>query len=474
MRALALLTVLSVTAATVVAAVDRAEAEEPAQPEPGKAEARERIAGLLYERGMKLYEAEMWADAKALFEESLARSPEGPKAVAAREMIGRCEVQLAGASGASEDDADEPHPGAHPAPADDQPLDPYAEDPPPRRRKFARAPRKWLMPVLRPAAPGADRPSSKRMARNLLMVFGGVSGAGLGAFGYRLAAGEDETEAAALPIALGGAALGGITAWLVVRNRTIREADAWVTILATAWAGLLAGAVVNLFDDPTRCASCIAGAEDVSGDVYYAGAALGGAAGLTGAILFARRYQPSTSDVWLTNSLVAYGMGAGIFLGVIMQPSQDRAYTFNAAVGAGIGLGAGLYLARRAEISSKRVWIMMAGAAFGAITGYYVVGGLIDRDDSSQTDEQIRGVAGLVGIGAGALLTWTFTRGERSTPAKLAGGRAGRAAAGDPAPPALVMRRGDGRWGWGGLVPAAYATAGGGSALGVSLVSGRF
>jgi len=109
---------------------------------------------------------------------------------------------------------------------------------------------------------------------------------------------------------------------------------------------------------------------------------------------------------------------------------------------------------------------MDLGALVGAMAGYLVIGGLIDRDDSSHTDERIRGAAGVIGVGAGAFLAWYYTRG------KFASKRV--AVSRDPAPPALVTRGADGRWGWGGLAPAAYGTVDGGSALGVSIVSGRF
>jgi hypothetical protein len=343
------------------------------------------------------------------------------------------------------------------------PLDPYAG--PVRRQKIYRRYRpEWVAPTVIPRKKTA-RPPKDQTVKNVIVVFGGGTGAAMGYMGY--SAITDDEDAALLPVMLGTTAVGLGASWLLVSGRKIAEGDASVIMSATTWAGVFAGAVANMIDDPTQCVDCLSGHEDVGRGSYYVAMTAGASAGLVGGILFARRYHPSAGDVALTNSFMAYGVGLGLFAGVILQPSQGRAYTFNSTLGAAIGLGVGVYLARRTEVSRTRALLMDVAALAGAFAGYYVIGGLIDQDDGSHTDEQIAGAAGAIGMAAGAFLAWTFTRGKT-------GKRIDKLVDRDPAPPALITRGSDGEWRWGAVAPSAYGTVDGRSALGVSIVSGRF
>src|SRR5688500_13430919 len=156
-RALAALPLLAVLIAAPAAAQPGAPAEPADQLEPAPT-VDDTVAAALVERGMALYRARDYRNAKRLFIEAILRSPDGAGAAAAREMIRQCNQRL----GIHRPDDGTPTVIRRPpAPPSDQPLDPYGAPPPAGDQPvdpYAAAPAPTEEPIDPYAAPTADRP----------------------------------------------------------------------------------------------------------------------------------------------------------------------------------------------------------------------------------------------------------------------------------------------------------------------------
>lgn len=479
-------------------------AEEPARPPPSSIETR--VAEALFKRGMKLWSAQLYRDARSLFLESLVRDPKGPRAKEAREMILKCDAKIGGpatqlppeggptegliddapidpygspgtvegaTTGTVEDAApidpyDEPMPSPDPAP-----IDPYGADattgatratsapappPPPYGARYDLPPPQSIDPLL-------ARRREARQARTQLYLWSGAFGY---ATGISLAHSVDEDpDDGVILLGLAGAGVGLAASYAVTRNVDLTEGDVAAAASGGTWGAIVGGLIAMVLDDPTACDSgaweCVTG-EDVTESNYFQSILAGSAVGLGGGIYAARRLDPSAGDVSMVNSFTAYGMAIGLMIGLAIDPPQDRAYALNALVGGGAGAGFGLWLAPRVETTRSRMLLVDLGALLGGIGGVLIgtaVGGGEDSDDGAR----VAGGVGAAGIAVGAYLAWRFTRGRDAKPA---------AQAAAPAPPALLARDAAGKWRVGVPAPQPIAIPGRAPAMGVSVISGTF
>ncbi|HTE51717.1 MAG TPA: hypothetical protein VK698_12775 [Kofleriaceae bacterium] len=444
--------------------------EQGEPPGPPDDDIDDQVAQALYRRGVQLYRRGSTAGAKMLFVESLERSPRGRSSGEALRMLRAANRRL----GIADRDDGRPGTPSHenlldpygaggagaPASPDEAPLDPYGAAP--------ASPAPATPPLAEPAGP-PDRPEpdhGSALGRRAVIAWSGAVGL---IAGLAIAGPEDdtgETADGAVVAGVVGAAGGiGLSYWLTGRTPLTAGQSAAITSGAT-WGAASAGLIGD----------AATGTDSVSNDVWKYVAA-GGLVGLGGGLLYARAAEPSVEDMALTDSLSVIGAGAGLCIAAGMEPPESEAFSLNALFGSAAGLAAGLLLAPRVEVSLRRTVFLDLGAAAGAA----LVWGLIyplTADDTTRNDEQLAGWLSTATLAGGFGAAWYFTRGmDREGPSgSLSAGRTRR---GPPPPPALARRDADGVWGLG--VPfvrpmhsRALAPPGGGAALGIDLVSGRF
>jgi PEGA domain len=191
-----------------------------------------------------------------------------------------------------------------------------------------------------------------------------------------------------------GLALGSIGGYLLIPG-DIRQGTASFLLTTTAaglWNGLELGAALS---DNNRTISSIA---------------LGGAAlGASGAIIALRQTDISAGQAALWNSgLVWGGISGGLFASIF--GGSDRTTVAITAAGTNIGLVTGGLLARRYDVSRRRViYIDLAGAA-GFIAGLAVQNGAqsggTSSSDKSRSHFTLAGA--VIGLGVGTFLTRYF------------------------------------------------------------------
>lgn len=481
MRALPLVVCLTLCAALPVPAARAQEAEEPDDVD-------EAVAKALFEQGVKLYHAREYADARALFLESLQRSPRGAYAASARQMVERCEERLGirgGGTGSGSVHTVDEEPGlVNPyEPDDGEPLDPYGDQPVPDETETIQNP--YLdddpgaatgdrgdivpgAPADNAGLPGGDRgPSSEsRTARRQLVIFGGLYG--LYTAAALQAAAESDGGGGALLLTLAGTGVGAGAAYYLTRDRELTEGQAMAVMSGAVWGTSAGLFFAHVGDDPDLCDGCDAGAEDQPDSTYFGASVATGAIGVGAGIYWATR-KPAAGDVAFANSLAGYGLLGGLMLGVTMDPSQSRAYSLNAALGSTAGLVAGILLARKVDVSRRRMAYVDLGVGLGALASWVLV---FPPLEGAENDAEIAGGFSLALMATGGYAAWWLTRKLDRRPAAQA--------ARYPAPPAVVGLDGDGRWQLGTPILRPMVTPGvaaGGPpdlALGVDLVSGWF
>jgi hypothetical protein len=451
--------------------------EAPADPyaEPPEESVDDAVARSLFEQGLRLYHAGRWLDARQLFLEAYERSPKGPYAQTARQMVNRCDVKLGRgvtyvdppAGDAPQDPYTDGGDGADPAPldpygdaaaagGDGAPVDPYAAD------DATGVPPEDLEPTGREPGDRDRARRDRRDSRRNLTLFGGLYGAwtGLG-----IAGASDGGDTGAL-LVLGGAVGGAWLGWSLSGRWDLDGAEVRAVESGPVWGATFGLMFASIADDPARCDGCALGGEDQPASDYWLGATVGSAVGF-GAGIWAARQHPSEGDVALTNSFGGYGLLGGLVLGAAMDPAQDRAYAMNGIVGASAGLVTGLWLSRRMDVPRARMGWVDLGVGLGA-AGPWIVYGLAGGDGGGGL--QLAGASSLVLGGLGGWIAWKRT-------ADL-GAPAPRATA-DPvddelaAVPGVVQRDRRGRWRLGGLALRPVASpAGLAPGWGVDLLGG--
>jgi len=427
----------------------------------GEDDIDDQVAQALYRRGVQLYQRGAAADAKTLFIESLERSPRGRASGEALRMLRAANRRL---RIANQDDG-RPYGagGGAKAAGDEGPLDPYgaARGGEPggagKQAEEARAP---------VDEPGADQGS--QLGRRMVIGWSGAVGllAGLALAGPENDSGDlsDGAVVAGLVGAAGGV---GLSYWLTRRTPLTDGQSAAITAGAT-WGAASAA----LLGDATT------GTDSVANDIWKYAAA-GGLIGLGGGVLYARLAEPSESDIALTNSLSAYGALLGVFIGAGIDPPESEAFSLNALFGSTAGIAAGVLLRGRVQVSRRRTLFLDLGALAGAAASWGLLYPLIS-DDTTHNDEQVAGWVSTATLGGGVALAYYFTRGMDAPHESLAAApRRPARAGGPPPPPALAQREAGGEWRVGvpflrPLRNPVLAPAGGETAIGIDLLSGRF
>jgi hypothetical protein len=286
------------------------------------------VARALFEQGLKLFHQGHYADALQLFRESLARSPGGPYAASAQQMVERCEDKLGIKRAPPAAEPEDPY-GAD---VDPEPENPYGDD--------ASADTFELEPE--PVNPYAALPvgadtTPGRADRLMLVGSGAVWGVG---YGILLAAMFDDPTAVpddqpqgdyVLTATISGAIGAGVGLWLVGKHP--KEGDVALTNSFGGY-GLAGGLMLGVLMDPAQDR-----AYAVNG---FLGASIGLGTGL---------YLAGTHDVSrLRMGYIDLGVGAGAatpwVLFALLGGSSDGAVQFTGAMSV-IGMGVGGYLGWR-------------------------------------------------------------------------------------------------------------------------------
>ena len=402
------------------------------------------VARALLERATALFDQGDPANAKMLLAESLERSPRGPHAEEALQLLRQCNGQLG--------IGDRNH-GVPPAlRGTESPVDPYGGDSSETLDPYAEPDTAILDPYgTSPEETGGgipvdtggvdaidnDAPASSAydLARGqrVLMLYGGLYGftAGMGV------SGADSGGAVVTGLVGAGAGLAG--AYFLARSQDISTAQA----STIGWSGVWAGAASGLLAD------LVTGVDDTDAGDVFAGMALGGLVGTGAGWLLARKIDPSAGDVALVNSLGLFGATSSLLVGVGLDPAESEAYSLNALLGTALGLGAGMYMAPRVEVSRRRMLWVDLGAAAGALVPWIVLYPFIaGQEDASGM--QAAGWLSTLGLFGGAYMAWRWTDGMDEEPLRI--GRKQIATV-----PALLQRTEDGHWSLG--MPALRAAS---------------
>jgi len=178
--------------------------------------------------------------------------------------------------------------------------------------------------------------------------------------------------------------------------------------------------------------------EDAGGIV--GGALLGALGGLAVGAAFRKSEWMTGDDIVVIDSFAAMGLVGSLSLGALMQPEEGEAYSINAVFGLGGGALTGYLVAKRRDLSGRRMGRVDLWAATGAVIPWLIFA----TGDGTADDAQYAGFFSMAGMVGGAWLGFRTTR-SWDGPARQT-----------DAPPALVRRGSDGDWSTGapGLRPA--------------------
>jgi len=379
----------------------------------------EAVAAALIARGNVLFNARDYANARQLFVEALVRSPNGPRAILALDMLKQANTKLGNKdvfSGApkvlrppNKDAPIDPYgTGTKTNPGDvkktGEPIDPYA-DPKTAGSKIKDNTGEPLDPYAtgkndKPNLPAQkDDPGADRRARTMLIGWGGLLGLTVG-----LALGGPDDDSA--DGGGGGAALLGIVgagataglAYYLTRKRKLTAGQSAAIMSAGTWGAYNIGLLTDTFKT-----------QGTSTNDVFAGLAVGGVLGVAAGAAYALKYKPTQNEVAVINSFGGYGTLAGFMLGLAMDPPETEAYSVNGMLGSIGGLAVGMFAAKKLKVSRSRMLRVDLGAGLGTAAAWALFYPLIS-DDSTRSDEQTTGfVSVLSGIG-GAYAAWYLTR----------------------------------------------------------------
>lgn len=422
------------------------------------------VAASLLARASVLYNGGDYTNARLLAIESLARSPKGPSAARALELLKQANAKLNKApySGApsvvkpaqtdnpldpyagknKKTDVLDPYAGKSKAPGDD-PLDPYAGK---AGKDKTHEPQ--------------DDVDAARKARVMLIGWSGLLGLSVG---LAIGGPEDDNGDVSGGAVLAGILGGGATAalgWLLTRNRKLTAGQSAAIMSAQTWGGYNIG----LFADALKT-------QGTTANEVFTGVAIGGVLGMVAGSAYALKVKPSVNDVSMMNSFGGYGTLAGWMLGVAMDPPEGEAYNVNAMLGSVAGIGVGMYLASEYDVPRSRMLRIDLGAGLGVAAAWALFYPLIS-DDTTHGDEQAAGlVSVLTGVGGG-VAAWYLTRKMGSSK------KAEKEGVASPYP-SLLRRSSKGAWSTGVPIPRpiynpALAPRGRGMAMGIDVAAGLF
>jgi hypothetical protein len=394
----------------------------------------EQIAASLVARAQELLEARRFADAKQLAVEALVGTPHGAAADAARQVVRAANRGL----GIPDDVPVAPPPATTPPPVDTTPI----QD-----------------PTLPPPSTTAPRRDGAPSSADAAMVHGAAYGALLGVtIGAFLSSDNEASTAVGGGLALG--ALGGIFAPRLAARQRWTEAQTRTIGSATLWGGVVGG----LFADVATVSGSTSARE------VLVGSAIGSTLTGLGGLALADHDALTRGDVALVDTLASVGAAGGLTLGMLMQPAKTEAYSLNAVLGAAGGVVAGLVAAPQTNTTPRRMLRVAGLAAAGAAIPFLLYA--VIQDGTTDADERLVGALATGGLIGGTYLGFRLTEGFEA--GEDVPDRAHAAPVAD-APPAVLGRSSDGRWGLGGLAlrPLSRALAPE-HGLALDLVSGAF
>jgi hypothetical protein len=365
----------------------------------------EQVAQSLVQRAQELYDAKVYPDAKQLAVEALVKSPKGPSAEHAQFIIHQVNQQL----GIVEEDK---------TPKVD--LTPI-EDPTLKKDKLPEVPK----------GPEDGELNRKVGASIHGGIYAGLLGATIGSFFDD----QNQGEGAALVGIAAGVAGAAYTSKLT-EKLGMDEAQIRTTGSGSVWGGVIGG----LFGDAVTL-------KHTDARAVLVGSSIGATAGLAGGYLLARERTLTPGDVALIDTMAGIGTLGGLTAGMLMQPAEKDAYAVNSIVGATAGVVAGLVAAPQTNTTQRRM-LRVAGLSLAGGAAPFLLYAAI-RDNTTTADERITGALSTAGLVVGAYIGFRLTEGMDEGLDVLPGAKKKEPVI--DAPPAVVGRGSDGRWGLGGL-----------------------
>ena len=360
----------------------------------------EQVAESLVQRAQDLYDARVFVDAKQLAVEALVASPKGQAAEHAKFLIAAINKQL----GISDGEA------------------PKVVAPP-------------VEPVVTPPVVVTPVEGSRGPMVTPARVHGGIY---LGLIGTTIGSLFSKTTpaAGAVPVGIIGAAGGALLAPLVTGKLGWTDAQIRTAGTGSVWAGVAGGLIADAVKtDGTTSRQVLVGASIGSTIGLFAGAGL------------ATRNNYTGGDIALVDTMAGIGVFGGFTIGMLMQPAESEAYSVNGILGAAGGVIVGLVAAPNTNTTPRRMLRVAGLAAAGGAVPFLLYAGI--HDPSTTADERVVGLLSTIGILAGAYVGFRLTR-DMDVDLDVKEGTSTDKPV-DDAPPAVLGRSSDGRWGLGML-----------------------
>ena len=359
----------------------------------------EQVAESLVQRAQDLYDARVFVDAKQLAVEAVVASPKGQAAEHAKFLIAAINKQL-GIEGEG-------------TKVVSPPVEPV---------------------VTPPVVPRQDEGSRGTMvtpARVHGGLYLGLLGTTIGSF-----LSKSTPAGGAIPVGLLGAAGGALLAPKLTDKLGWNDAQIRTAGTGSVWAGVAGGLIADALKTQGTTAREV-----------LVGASIGSTIGLFAGAGLATRNNYTEGDIALVDTMAGIGVFGGFTIGMVMQPVESEAYSVNAVLGAAAGVVVGLVAAPNTNTTPRRMLRVAGLAAAGGGIPFLLYAGI--HDPSTTADERIVGLLSTVGILAGAYVGFRLTR-DMDVALDVKEG-AEKTKPIDDAPPAVLGRSSDGRWGLGML-----------------------
>jgi hypothetical protein len=222
------------------------------------------------------------------------------------------------------------------------------------------------------------------------------------------------------------------------RNRAGRKFLLHAAAIGATFGGFV-GDAASADIQPIEVDGDPVGAKDSTGALY--GVLFGGLGGLAIGAGFRNSPWMTRDDIIVIDSFAAAGMLASLSLAGVMNPEFSEAYSVNAAIGTAAGAVTGYVVAKRKDLSARRIGRVDLWAATGALVPWTIFAlAKGDRDGA-----QVAGFFSLAGLAGGAWLGFRLTRHWDDHDSGAAA----------DAPMALIRRSSDGMWSMGapGVTP---------------------
>ncbi|MDB4954095.1 MAG: hypothetical protein JWO36_1664 [Myxococcales bacterium] len=368
----------------------------------------EQVAEQLVARAQELLDAKVYVDAKQLAVEALVKSPKGNAADRARFIIKVVNDRLG--------IKDEPPPVIE-TPVDVTPI----EDPTKHVEKAVE-----IAPPVESEAHDGHIASSVHGA-----IYTGLVGSTLGSFFDR-----SNPAGGAIPVGIAAGIAGGLYLPRLFHSAHWDESQVRTVGAGSVWGGVIGG----LFADTVMGAN----GGTVTAPGVLVGASIGSTLGVVAGGVMANNHTLTRGDVALVDTLAGIGTASGLTIGMLMQPAQKEAYALNAILGAAGGLIAGYVAGPQTNTTPRRMMRVAGLSALGGGLPFLLYAAI--HKASSTADDRVTGALSTIGLVGGAWLGFYLTR-DYEVGLDVPDGKTKV----DDAPPAIVGRSSDGRWGLGGI-----------------------